>query len=90
MRHRGASIIGTPRGALAAANRLRLGDLGVRINALREGRYEAAARLDNGTGLPNELVVILLGTTTLAHGGLECGFSRFKATIFERLLVRLT
>ena len=50
----GASIIGTPRGPRAAANRLRLGDLGARISALREGRYEAAACLDNEVGLPNE------------------------------------
>ena len=57
MRQRGASIIGTPRGPFAAVNRLRLRDLGARISALREARYEAAARLDNKMGLPNELIV---------------------------------
>lgn len=44
-------------GPRAAANRLRLGDIGARISALREGRYEAATRLDNKKMLPNELVV---------------------------------
>ena len=56
----GASIIAPPRGRPAAANRLPLDDLGARIIALREGRYEAAARLDNEIGLPNELIVMHL------------------------------
>jgi len=50
-----------PRSPCAAANRLPLGDLGARMSALREGHYEAGARLDHGRGLPNETVVLLLG-----------------------------
>jgi len=63
----GASLIGTPRGPGVAPKRLRIGDLGARISALREGRYEAAARLDNDVGLPSELVVRQKGMTDRAN-----------------------